>query len=161
MSENPTIAHPESRVLHSLLAAAAVALVASLAYQAIGVAVFSPHLGSDDPAEVVTAYFDAQRWGYNGLAESALDPAERELRRAPNYVRAIVPDELFASGLAVEGPAAIELHGEFDEEVQFVVTYRSMWRSTVGDPPGERFWFVYVGRNEGEPWHVLSQGTGP
>ena len=151
----------ESRVVRRLLVAIAVALVAAIAYQALGAAVFGPRLRSDDPAEVVAAYFDAQRWGYRGLAESILGDDERETRDAPNYVRPIVPDELFAGDLSVDGPAYIGLYGQYDEEVQFIVTYRSMWRSEIGEPPGKRLWFVYLGRDEGESWHVLGQGTGP
>ena len=161
MSERPAAAPARSRVVRRLLVAIAVALVAALAYQAVGAAVFGPRLGSDDPAEVVTAYFDAQRWGYRGIAESVLSDDERELRSAPNYVRPIIPDELFARDLVVEGPSDIPLRGEFAEEVQFRVAYQSMWRSEVGEPPGRRYWFVYLGRDEGEPWQLLGQGTGP
>lgn len=161
MSERPAAAPARSRVVRRLLVAIAVALVAALAYQAVGAAVFGPRLGSDDPAEVVTAYFNAQRWGYRGIAESVLDDNERELRDAPNYVRSLVPDELFARGLAVDGPAEIALRGEYAEELQFVVEYESMWRNEIGDPPGTRHWFVYVGRAEDGEWRVIGQGTGP
>lgn len=161
MSAQPTAAPPESHVLRGLLAAIAAALVAALAYQAIGAAVFGPRLSSDDPTEVVTAYFDAQRWGYRGIAESVLSDDEREMRDAPNYVRPIIPDELFAQDLVVEGPSDIALRGENDEEVQFRVGYRSLWRNEIGEPPGRRHWFVYLGRDAGESWQVLGQGTGP
>lgn len=161
MTESPTATPPASRILHVLLTSIAIALVVALAYQAVGAAVFGPRLSSDDPAEVVTAYFDAHRWGYRGIAESVLSDDEREMRDAPNYVRPIIPDELFAQDLIVEGPSDIALYGEYDEEVQFRVSYRSMWRSEIGEPPGERYWFVYFGRDEGEPWRLLGQGTGP
>ena len=161
MTGEPSATPAQPRGLRGLLAGIAVALVAALAYQAVGAAVYGPRLASDDATEVVTAYFDAQRWGYRGIAKSALSDDEREIREAPNYVRAIVPDELFARDLVIEGPSDITLHGQYAEEVQFTVTYRSMWRSVIGDPPGERLWFVYLGRDEGDTWRVIGQGTGP
>lgn len=161
MNATPSATPPTSGVLRGLLAAVAFALVAALAYQAVGAAVFRPRLTSDDPAEVVTAYFDAQRWGYRAIAESALSEEERAVRHAPNYIRSIVPDELFARDLVVEGPADIPLYGEYTEEVQFTVTYRSIWRNEIGEPPGQRHWFVYLGRDDEGGWRVLGQGTGP
>jgi hypothetical protein len=147
--------------VRGIAAGIAVALLAALAYQALGAAVFGPGLTSDDPREVVTAYFGAQRWGYRALAERVLSDEERAARNAPGYVRPLVPDEFLARDLVVSEPADIALHGEYAEETQFTVTYRSLWRSSVGDPPGARLWFVYVGRDGNGDWRVLSEGTGP
>jgi hypothetical protein len=138
-----------------------VALAAALVYQAVGAAIFLPRFGSDDPREVVTAYYEAQRWGYRAIAERALAADLRELYHAPNAVRGLHDDALFAGGLEVDGPADIHLYGEHDEEVQFVVTYRSIWTDEVGSAPGKRLWFVYAGRDGDGPWRVLSAGTGP
>jgi hypothetical protein len=152
---------PPRPLLRALRVATIVALVAALSYQAVGAAVFLPRFGSDDPREVVTAYYDAQRWGYRTIAEQALDPRLRQRYRAPNAVRGLRDDTFLASDLAISGPAGIRLYGEHADEVQFVVVYRSPWSDGVGDPPGRRMWFVYVGRDAGEPWRILSIGTGP
>lgn len=144
-----------------LVRAVIAALVIALAYQAVGAAVFLPHFGSEDPREVVTAYYDAQRWGFRWIAGRAQSPELRETRRAANFVRGLHDDALFASALAVEGPSDIPMYGDHDEEVQFVVTYRSVWNDAVDGPPGKRMWFLYAGRDEGGPWQVLSVGTGP
>jgi len=69
--------------------------------------------------------------------------------------------------LVVDGPfPAIPLGtystSEWPEQVQFTVSYISRWTSSIGEPPGKRFWFVYVGRqSQDRPWKVLSIGTGP
>jgi hypothetical protein len=152
---------PSNPVLRALRVAAIAALVAALAYQAVGAAIFLPRFGSDDPREVVTAYYEAQRWGFRTIAERALSPAERARYRAPNAVRGLHDDALFASGLEVSEAADTSLYGEHDEEVQFVVTYRSAWTDEVGNPPGKRHWFVYLGRDGDGPWQVLGAGTGP
>jgi hypothetical protein len=144
-----------------VLVGAALVLGVALAYQAVGAAVFLPRLASTDPREVVTAYFEARAWGYAGISEAALAPDQRDLRHARNYVQPLVPDELFARDLEVSAPADISLYGQHDEERQFTVAYRSRWRSTIGEPPGTRHWFVYVGRDEGGRWLLLGQGTGP
>lgn len=145
----------------SLVIALVVAAIAQIAYQLGGVATFVPRFGNDDPRQVVSAYYEAQRWGYRTLAEQALDPGEREGRYAPNYVRPLIADAFCASELKVSEAEDISLYGEHAEERLFVVTYRSRWRDSVGDPPAERMWFVYVGRDEGSPWRILSEGTGP
>jgi len=127
----------------------------------LGNRIFGPRLASDDPRTVVTAYFEAQRWGLVRIAESVESAEMRSYREAPNYVPPFIHDVFLASDLVVEGPNDIAAWNTYDEEVQFTVAYRSRWRSTIGEPPGPRFWFVYLGRDEGEPWHVLGQGTGP
>lgn len=153
-------------LLRRLALATVVALVAAVAYQAVGAAVFLPRFASDDPREVVTAYFEARRWGFEGLSERALDPEVREQYRAPNVVDPLIDDALFAGDLRItEGPE-IDLtgawfEGRYSETVLFTVTYESRWRDGIGEPPGPRHWFVYAGRNPGEPWLVLGQGTGP
>lgn len=152
---------PPRPLLRAVRVAAIAALVAALAYQAVGAAVFLPRFGSDDPREVATAYYEAQRWGYRAIADRALDPELRQLYRAPNAVRGLRDDAFIASGLEVTEPADIRLYGEHAEEVQVIVTYRSAWTDTVGNPPGRRIWFVYVGRDAEGPWRILSQGTGP
>jgi hypothetical protein len=148
-------------VTRRIIVAAAVALVLALVYHGVGVALFAPRFASDDPREVLTAYYTAQRWGYFGMAEAALDPEERTSRHAPNYVRPIIKDTLFLGDLVVSQPAAIPLYGEHAEELQFAVTYTSRWRNEIGEASGGRHWFVYMGRDPGEPWRVLSEGTGP
>ena len=76
-------------------------------------------------------------------------------------VRPLIDDTFLARDLAVSAPQEIPLYGEYDEELLFVVTYRSRWREVTGAPPGPRGWFVYVGRNVGGLWQILGQGTGP
>lgn len=144
-----------------LLIALVVAAIAQIAYQAAGASTFLPRFKSDDPREVVTAYYEAQRWGFRTLAEQALSPAEQDSRAAPNHVRPLIADTLWASDLAIADGADTGFRDQYDDERLYVVTYESHWRSGVGDPPGERMWFVWVGRDSGEPWHILSEGTGP
>lgn len=123
--------------------------------------VYGPRLASDDPRTVITAYFEAQRWGLDRTAEGMESADMRAYREAPNYVSPLINDVFLAVNLVIEGPNDIAAWNEYDEEVQFTVAYRSRWRSTTGERPGRRFWFVYLGRDEGEPWRVLGQGTGP
>lgn len=158
MSAQASAPNPTLRVLRIAVIGA---LVAALAYQAIGAAVFLPRFDSENPREVVTAYYQAQHWGYRAIAERALSDEVREERHAPNAVRGTVDDALLANTLEVSEAKDIALYDTYDEEMQFVVTYRSPWRDSVGNPPGERLWFVYVGRDPGEPWRILSIGTGP
>ena len=118
-------------------------------------------LGSADARTVVTAYFQAQRLGFESLART-IDSDDVRLRRAaPNLVEGWVNDVLAAGALEVAGPDEVRLRGEFAEEVQFVVTYSSRWPNAIGQPPGPRLWFVYMGRDRGGPWRFLGQGTGP
>jgi len=149
-----------------LLVAAIVALVAAVAYQAIGAALLLPRFASEDAREVVTAYFEARMWGFEGLSERALDPRVREQYHAPNFVRPLIGDVLLAGDLQIEaGPEISEegawFEGDYAEVQLFTVTYVSRWRNEIGEPPGPRHWFVYAARNPGEPWQVLGQGTGP
>jgi hypothetical protein len=123
--------------------------------------VFTPRLASDDPRTVITAYFEAQRWGLDRVAERVESPEMRAYREAPNYVTPLINDLFLARDLDIEGPNDITARNTYDEEVQFTVAYRSRWHNTIGEPPGPRFWFVYLGRDEGGPWYVLGQGTGP
>ncbi len=161
---------PESRARSGwgrrLLVAAIVALVAAVAHQAIGAAVFLPRFASEDPREVVGAYFEARRWGLEGISERALDPRAREQFHAPNAVDTVIDDALLAEDLRVEaGPEISEegawFEGDFADVRLFTVTYVSRWRNEIGEPPGTRHWFVYTARNAGEAWRVLGQGTGP
>jgi len=161
---------PEARVRggwgRRLVIAAAIALVAALAWQAIGAAVFLPRFASEDPHEVVSSYFEARRWGLEGLSERALDPRVREQYHAPNFADPLIDDALLAGDLRVEtGPEVSQegawFEGDFEEVRLFTVTYESRWRSEIGEAPGPRHWFVYAARNPGEPWRVLGQGTGP
>lgn len=149
-----------------LLIAALIALIAAVAHQAIGAAVFLPRFASEDPHVVVSAYFEAQRWGLQGLSERALDPRVREQYHAPNFVDPLIEDAVFAGNLRVEaGPEISQegawFEGDFAEVRLFTVTYASRWRSTIGEPPGPRHWFVYAARNPGGAWQVLGQGSGP
>lgn len=145
----------------ALVIALVIAAIAQVVYQLGGAATFLPRFDDDDPQQVVQAYYEAQRWGYRTFAEQALEADERESRYAANYVRPLIGDVFCASELDVSEAKDIELYGEHDEERQLVVTYRSRWRNEIGDPPGERMRFVYVGRDKGESWHILSEGTGP
>ncbi|MDZ4179730.1 MAG: hypothetical protein U1E29_10965 [Coriobacteriia bacterium] len=117
-------------------------LLATTAWLVYGAVVISPGLRSDDPRAFMTAHLNAQRWGIpvdgSGIGGAFL-----------------------ASAVEVSGPAAISLQGSFDEELQFVVSYDSLWRAVTGAPPGHRQYFVYVGRDKGHSWRVLSSGTGP
>lgn len=123
--------------------------------------VYAPRLASDDPRTVVTAYFEAKRWGLDRTAEHAHSNELRAYLDAPNVVTPRISSVFLAGDLVIEGPHDIPVWDRYDQEVQFTVAYRSRWRSTTGERPGPRFWFVYLGRDEGEPWRVLGQGTGP
>jgi hypothetical protein len=117
-------------------------LLAMTAWLVYGAFVISPGLRSDDPRTFMTAHLNAQRWGV------PLDGVDTS-------------GAFLASAFEVSGPAAISFNRDFDEELQFVVSYNSVWREITGAPPGHRQYFVYVGRNEGQNWRVLSSGTGP
>lgn len=140
---------------------ALIALAAALLYQAVGAVVFLPRFGSEDPREVVTAYFEAQRWGYRALAERALDADLRDSYHAPNAVRGLADDALLSRDLETSEAARIGLRGEHGEERQVTVRYSSLWRGAALGPAGSRLFFVYVGRDADGPWRILSIGTGP
>jgi recombinational DNA repair protein RecT len=114
-----------------------------VARAAVGHYELRPGLAAEDPRVFVTALMNASRWGLAVEGRPALGEA------------------FLASNLEVSPPAAIPLRGEFDEEYQLVVSYRSMWRAATGAPPGHRQYFVYVGRDVGQDWRVIGSGTGP
>jgi hypothetical protein len=89
------------------------------------------------------AYMTAVRWGFPVPGEP------------------IASDALFATDIEISAPARIPLDGEYDEEVRFVVEWRSLWREDTGAPPGPRLRFVYIGRDAGGDWQVIGGGTGP
>jgi uncharacterized membrane protein YbhN (UPF0104 family) len=122
-----------------LLCVLLIALAAWLMYWAT---VVSPGLRSADPRTFLEAHMSARRWGI------PLDGGG-------------VGDAFLASAVRVSEPAATAVNGGFDEELQFVVGYDSLWQDVTGAPPGPRQYFVYVGRDRGQPWRVLSSGTGP
>lgn len=136
-------------------------LLAAIGPWVVGDRIFGPRLASENPRTVVTAYFEAQRWGFDGVTEPVESAEMRSYREAPNYVAPFINDVFLAGDLVIEGPNDIAAWNTYAEEAQFVVSYDSRWRSVIGEPPGPRFWFVYLGRNESGPWKVLGQGTGP
>ncbi len=136
-------------------------LLAAAMHRLAGELIFAPRFASPDATKVVQAYFTARQWGYRDLSERALAPETRKRLHAPNTVRPLIDDPFLAHDLAVSAPQAIPLYGEYDEELLFRVTYRSLWHAVTGAPPGPRGWFVYAGRNAGGRWQVLSEGTGP
>lgn len=117
-------------------------LLAATTWLVYGAIVISPGLRSDDPRAFMTAHLNARRWGIpvdgSGIGGAFL-----------------------ASAVEVSGPASISFNGSSDEELQFVVSYDSMWREVTGAAPGHRQYFVYVGRDKGQSWRILSSGTGP
>jgi hypothetical protein len=116
---------------------------------------------SNDPQVVIETYYKARTWGLRQASKSALDPDYLLQQQAPNYVKPIIDDAFLASDLTIEGPADLAAYNTYEDEVQFVVQYTSRWRNEIGQPPGPRHWFVYLGRNGSGPWKVLGEGTGP
>jgi hypothetical protein len=71
-------------------------------------------------------------------------------------------DDLVVDGPFPAIPTAAYSTSEWPEQVQFTVSYTSRRTSSIGEPPGKRLRFVYVGRQgQDGPWKVLSVGTGP
>jgi hypothetical protein len=135
----------ETRLVRLRLAVAVIiglVLVAVAGRYAYGALVVIPGLESDDPLTFMTARLDAQRWGFPVDGDGS-------------------GEALFASHIKISGPAAVSGNGGFDEELRFVVSYNSVWKSATGAPPGHRQYFVYVGRDKGDRWRVLGGGTGP
>ena len=153
-------AAPAAGISAALLLGGAI-LLAVVAHRAAGELIFAPRFASPDASEVVQAYFTARQWGYRALSERALAPEAQARLHAPNTVHPLIDDPFLARDLVVSAPQATPLYGEYDEELLFVVTYRSRWRQVTGAPPGPRGWFVCAGRNVGGPWQILGQGTGP
>lgn len=131
------------------------------AHRLAGELIFAPRFASPDAGEVVRATFAARQFGYRGFSERALAPEVRERLHAPNAVRPLIDDPFLARDLAVSAPQATPLYGEYDDELLFMVTYRSRWRAVTGAAAGPRGWFVYAGRDVGGRWLILGQGTGP
>ena len=153
-------AAPAAGIIAALLLGGAL-LLAAAAHRIVGEIIFAPRFASPDAAEVVRAYFAARQFGCRALSERALAPEVREQLHAPNAVHPLIDDPFLARDLAVSGPLAAPLYGEYDEELLFEVAYRSWWREITGAPPGPRHWFVYAGRAAGGRWLILGQGTGP
>ncbi len=152
---------PQRRRASLIVGIIAAILLAAAAHRAAGELIFAPRFASPDAGEVVRAYFTARQWGYRGLSERALAPEVREELHAPNMVHPLIDDPFLARDLAVSPPQTAPLYGEYDEELLFVVTYRSRWREVTGAPPGPRGWFVYAGQDASGRWWILGQGTGP
>ncbi len=129
----------------TVVAALLVALVIAgvVARGAIGSLVIAHGLAADDPRDYMLAYMTALRWGF---------PVDGDL---------VTDGAFLSSGLKVSKPSAIGLHGEFDHELQFFVTYDSVWRESTGAPSGRLSRFIYVGRDVGQRWRVIGGGTGP
>lgn len=114
-----------------------------------------------DAAEVVRAYFSSGDYDVEYYLSA---PHQQE------WVSTSVRDHEREGGvddLVVDGPFPAVPLGEYSasewpEQVQFTVSYTSRGTSSIGEPPGKRLWFVYVGRQrQDRPWKVLSIGTGP
>jgi hypothetical protein len=119
-------------------------------------------LDSLDATGVVRAYFEAGASAANAYLST---PEERERRAQDNFV----PDGERAGDimdLSIEGGdsvgAPLEGYERYSDQRQFRVSYSSRRRSSIGEPPGPRGFFVYAGRSpDGGTWKVLSVGTGP
>lgn len=120
----------------------------------------APRLSGEDPRDVAAAYFEARRLGLWWLAREVESDEARSPGAAAGPAEAWVDDAFLAADLRLEGPRFVD-GGTREEEVRFVVTYRSRWPSETGQPPGPRFWFVRLGRDRATTWRVLGQGTGP
>jgi hypothetical protein len=117
-------------------------------------------LDSLDATGVVREFFASG----DNATELYLWPAAAERQSESNYVqnneRAGGVEDLTINGgeLAPDRAGAEEGYGDLR---LFTVEYRSLRESANGEPPGERFFFVYVGRYRGGPWRIESIGTGP
>lgn len=117
-------------------------------------------LDSMDATEVVRAYFES---GDEGIEVYLSRPGEAERRAEPN----VAPDHERNGGvgdLRVEGgqdPGDRIDDPRYLEQRQFVVSYVSRRRSSTGEEPGPRMFFVYAGRDAQGRWKVLDLGTGP
>jgi hypothetical protein len=152
------------RPVVAILVTLAIVIVGAVAAAAVTIrasAGFQERFESDDPYQVVTAYYEARSRNMRETADQALDPAALDARYVPGYVDPLIDDVFLAGNLIVQGPNDYSAYGTHDEEVQFVVTYDSRWQNAIGQPPGGRHWFVYLGRNADGRWYVLGEGTGP
>ncbi len=93
-------------------------------------------------------------------------PPEQQRLRAPHTVlnrerEGGIDDLVISGGTKSPGLQSYD-RTEWPEQLQFEVTYTSLKTNNIGEPPGERHFFVYVGRQRSDsPWKVLSVGTGP
>lgn len=117
-------------------------------------------LDSMDATQVVRAYFES---GDETIEVYLSRPGEAQRRAEPN----VVPDRERRGGvddLRVEGgeDAGARIDDpRYPEQRRFVVSYVSRRRSSIGEEPGPRSYFVYAGRDAQGRWKVLDWGTGP
>jgi hypothetical protein len=137
------------------------AIVVLILRGVVGFLVFTPRLSSPSVEVVARAYFEAQVWGLSSVWGPTLSPEVQADLKAATGSDPLLNDVFLASDLKLDGPNAITLNRAYNEEVQFTVSYTSRWKEDTGAPAGERFRFVYFGRNKGGYWQVIGQGTGP
>ena len=137
----------------------AVVLVTSVSWRASQAQEMRPALRTSNAEQTLRLYLRARAGGYYGVANEALHPTTRRELAEPN----VVPDysDLLMRDLRLEGPN-FGMRPEQPGDVQFVVRYASVFRSSTGDPPGQRFYFAYVTQDpEDGRWYVRGLGTGP
>jgi hypothetical protein len=119
-------------------------------------------LDSLDATSVVRTYFES---GDPAVELYLSTPHEVSVRKASNYVsereRIAGIDNLAISG---GGPGGRDIVGaeDYGDVRQFFVEYDSRKRSSIGEPPGDRAFFVYTGTDpESGRVKVIGVGTGP
>jgi hypothetical protein len=132
------------------------ALASGLAWLFAGDMVYVPRLQDSDPAVVTAAYFDAQRWALDSVAQDAEAPSIAVLRQAADPAAPLPDDVRFAQGIAVGEPEVLTAASGYLESVRFLVTYTSRVEGASGQRPGIRMWWVTLGLDEGGRWRVTS-----
>lgn len=130
------------------------ALASGLMWLFAGDMVYVPRLQSSDPAVVTTAYFDAQRWALDSVAQDAEAPSVAVLRQAADPATPLPDDVRFAKKITLGDRMTLPAGSGYRESSQFLVTYTSRVEGASGQKPGIRMWWVTLGLDEGGRWRV-------
>lgn len=124
---------------------------------ALSILVFTPRLASTDVTTVATTYMQCQQWALNGTARGIWAPDYKAFRNAQGSGAEFFNEAFMASNMEFEAPESVELNTAFEEEVQVVMSYRSLWQGREGAAPGVRTHAIYLARNQGSGWKIVGE----
>lgn len=137
--------------------AVALLLILLLVRGGMSMLVFLPRLSAGNADTVARAYMQSQQWALNGTARGAWAPDYKTYRNGQGTGGEFFNEVFLASDMTFQPASPVELGTLFEEEVQVIVSYRSLWQGRNGEPPGQRNHAIYLARNPSSPWKVVGE----